>query len=114
MIMTQCSNCGRNFRDLELECPHCGEDVDPERAEIIREIKNLEKRRNYYFGIFILGMFGIWLLHFIRLVLIGATVSSGLAIPLGIYNIWKKHKAEKKLKKISEESEERLGSDFDS
>lgn len=97
--MPQCPNCDAYIPENEPYCPYCANPNPTDRAETIREIEEFENKRKRVLATFVLGMFGIMLIPFFRLVL--ATVSFGIAVPLSVFYTWKKHQIEKKLEKGS-------------
>ena len=96
--MTKCQTCESEISENEPYCPYCGNPNHSEEAEIIREIDEYKEKRKKVLATFLLGMFGIMLIPFFRLVL--ATVSFGIAIPMSIYYSWKKYQAENELNTI--------------
>ena len=96
--MSRCSSCDEVISEYEPYCPYCGEPNPSEKAEIVREVEEYGDKRKRVLATFILGMFGILLIPFFRLVL--AVVSFGIAVPMSVFYTWKKHQAKKKLDEI--------------
>lgn len=97
--MENCSTCGEQVPDKKVFCPYCGTPIKSRENEVIKEIKSYKDNRNQMLGLFLLGMFGIWILPFRNLKLVLAIISFGIAPTLSIYYTWKKRQAEKKLEK---------------
>lgn len=72
-----------------------------EEDEIRRKIEDYKKKRKEMAAIFLIGMFGIYVLPFRNFLLILAIVSFGIAPLMAIYYTWKKHQLEKKLEEFN-------------
>ncbi len=97
--MVNCKNCGENFPNNKFECPYCGSQVPTQKKKIIREIKNQEEKRKRAIAVFLLSMFGIWIIPLQKIILMLAIISLGIIPSLIIYHTWKKKQEEKKLER---------------
>ncbi len=95
--MAYCERCGREVSDFEPVCPYCGWSFSSEKRELLREIQECKHYRKRALGIFLVGMFGIWIVSFSTFILLMALIALGFAPAMAVYYTWKKRKAEKKL-----------------
>ncbi len=95
MTMSICPSCGANISELEPYCPYCGKPNPTKKAGIKRKVDEYRKKRKRVLATFVLGMIGIAIIPFFRLVL--AIISMGIAFPMSVYYSWKKYQLEKEL-----------------
>jgi|GEM_PF-3495197 len=87
--MNKCPRCGRVIVEEET-CPSCGLELFGERAEKITRLESYDKKIKQVSAIFLLSMFGIWIIPFRNIKLVLAIISF-LILPVLIFNyVWKR------------------------
>lgn len=95
--MSECPRCGREFGEGEEICSSCGLELFGEEAKKIIRLNDYDSRIRQISAIFLLAMFGIWLIPFRNIKLVLAIISFLILPVLIFYYIWRRKKLRREL-----------------
>ena len=90
--MSKCPRCGRDLDEDEEICTSCGLELSGGNARKIIRLNDYDSRIKQTGAIFLLAMFGIWLIPFRNIKLVLAIISFFILPVLILYYIWRRKK----------------------